>query len=204
MFVVSDLGTSTPSFIVNAAGNSGVGTSTPGSKFAVQSGTSATNFTSATTTKSGTGGYNIADGCFSILGVCVGGGGAASSATIYPTIASTSLPTGSYPLSTTTPILAGEQVTIWMGCTKPNAGGSTLWHLNANNGQGTSTIGYSQMQQSGGVNPNMSVVMFGTFTPTTTAPVRLSWASSDDTSISDSSLCQTAFQFTIQRVHPTP
>ncbi len=144
----------------------------------------------------GAGGYLLSTGS-----ACGSGGGGSS--TIYPTIASTSIPSGSYPLSTTTPVLAGEQVTIWMNCTRPNASGGTIWHLNANNGQGTTTIGYSQMQNSGGNAQNMSLTMFGTFTATTTNPVRLSWSSSDDTAIVDSVTCTAAFQFTIQRVHPS-
>ena len=50
----------------------GIGTSTPGSLLSLNG---IANFTTATSTFYSTGGINIAGGCFSINGVCVGGGG---------------------------------------------------------------------------------------------------------------------------------
>lgn len=68
--------------IIDTSGRFGIGSSTPGSLFSVGGNTTGTNFyDNATTTKSGTGGYNIATGCYAIGGTCIsgGGGGAVSS-----------------------------------------------------------------------------------------------------------------------------
>lgn len=59
----------------NANTRLGIGTTTPGSILSIGGASTGTNFfDNATTTKSGTGGYNIATGCFSIAGTCIGGG----------------------------------------------------------------------------------------------------------------------------------
>lgn len=61
-------------FVVNNNGNVGIGSTTPGSLLSVGGNGTGTNFyDNATTTKSGVGGFNIAQGCFSINNVCIGG-----------------------------------------------------------------------------------------------------------------------------------
>lgn len=57
--------------IVDASGNVGIATTTPGSLFAING---VANFTTATTSHSSTGGINLVAGCFSINNVCVGTG----------------------------------------------------------------------------------------------------------------------------------
>ena len=69
------VGSTTTQFIVDAVGNVGVGTSSPSSIFSING---VANFRTATTTFAGTGGVDLATGCFSIRGTCVGGGGAGS------------------------------------------------------------------------------------------------------------------------------
>lgn len=163
---------------------------------------------SSTATSTFGGGISASQVCLSgspttCLGTSSGGG--SGSLTIYAPLASTSATNGSYPLATTTTINAGESINIWMGCTKPNAGGNSMFHIDANNGQGTSTIGYGETQVTGGVNSNMSMVIFGTYQATTTNPVKLSWTdNAAPDNISDASVCGGAsfFQFTIQRFVP--
>ena len=58
--------------VIDSSGNVGIGTTTPGSRLSI---TGIANFTAATTTLYGTGGINIAGGCFAINGTCVGGSG---------------------------------------------------------------------------------------------------------------------------------
>ncbi|HEX2792153.1 MAG TPA: hypothetical protein VHO23_00305, partial [Candidatus Paceibacterota bacterium] len=64
--------------IVDATGRVGIATSSPGSLFSVGG---IANFTTGTTTFYGAGGINLASGCFSINGTCIGNGvgGAVSS-----------------------------------------------------------------------------------------------------------------------------
>jgi len=52
-------------------GNVGIGTTTPGSAFAVAG---IVNLTAATSTFYGAGGLNLSAGCFSVEGICLGGG----------------------------------------------------------------------------------------------------------------------------------
>jgi hypothetical protein len=109
-------------------------------------------------------------------------------------------------MGTTTTINAGEYINISMSCSKPNVAGNTAWHLNASNGQGTTTIGYGGTQSSGGLNPNTTLGMFGTFYATTTKPATFLWMLNDDSQIITADICQganSAFQFTLQRVKPT-
>lgn len=79
---VFDVATSTSGFatstvfLIDQNGNVGVGSTTPGSLLSIGGNTSGTNFfNNATTTKSGTGGENIASGCYAINGVCLATGG---------------------------------------------------------------------------------------------------------------------------------
>lgn len=66
------------------AGNVGVGSTTPGSLLSI--GNSGWNFyDNATSTKSGTGGINITDGCYAKNGVCIGTGGGAGTVTSIAT-----------------------------------------------------------------------------------------------------------------------
>src|SRR5581483_456402 len=66
----STYATSTQSaLVIDSNGNVGIGTSTPGSKFALSG---IANFTTATSSFYGNG-INLANGCFSIGGTCVGG-----------------------------------------------------------------------------------------------------------------------------------
>ena len=64
-----------PAFTVLGNNNVGIGTSTPGSLFSLNN---IANFTAATSTFDSTGGINLASGCFSINGTCVGGSGGGS------------------------------------------------------------------------------------------------------------------------------
>lgn len=65
-------------------GNTGVGSTTPGSLLSI--GNSGWNFyDNATSTKSGTGGINITDGCYAKNGVCIGTGGGAGTVTSIAT-----------------------------------------------------------------------------------------------------------------------
>lgn len=59
------------------AGNTGIGSTTPGSLFSIGGNTTGTNFfDNATTTKSGTGGYSISSGCYQMPnGTCLTSGG---------------------------------------------------------------------------------------------------------------------------------
>jgi len=61
-------------FTILNGGNVGIGTTTPGSLLSIGD-TAGINFTTATSTFSSSGGINLASGCFSIAGTCVGGGG---------------------------------------------------------------------------------------------------------------------------------
>ena len=67
------IGSSTQTdFIVNSGGYVGIGTTTPGSILSIGS---LANFTTATTTFYGTGGINLAAGCFAVGGTCISGSG---------------------------------------------------------------------------------------------------------------------------------
>ncbi len=60
---------------VSAAGNVGIGSTTPGSLFSIGGNGTGTNFVdNATTTKNGVGGYNIAQGCYAVNGTCISSG----------------------------------------------------------------------------------------------------------------------------------
>lgn len=63
------------SLLSDDGSNVGIGTTTPGSLFSIGN---IANFTSATSSFYG-GGINLFSGCFSISGLCIGGGGTASS-----------------------------------------------------------------------------------------------------------------------------
>lgn len=192
----------TDALVVAGTSNVGVSSSTPGSLFSVGN-TSGINFRTATTTHNTTGGIDLlSGGCFAIAGTCVGGSSGGSSSTIYPPLASSSLTNGTYPLATTTTILAGEYIAAIMNCTKVNAAGGTQWHMDANNGQGTSTIGHSAQSNTAGQGANNTVTMIGTYQATTTHTVQISWASSDDTAIVDASTCSVAWELNMQRTHP--
>lgn len=122
-------------------------------------------------------------------------GTAVTGMTLVSGVASTSSTGGSFPLATTTPANAGEYITMTMECTKPGGAGSTDWKLDAwNSVTGTTTIGHSQMQQTGGTNPNMSLVMSGGYQVPSTGTVRFSWTDTSN-SISDSTVCQSVSQF---------
>ena len=68
----SALATSSNLFWDNANGRLGVGTTTPGSLLSLGG---IGNFAAATSTFYGTGGINLASGCFAVNGICAGGGG---------------------------------------------------------------------------------------------------------------------------------
>jgi fibronectin-binding autotransporter adhesin len=71
-FATSSTNTPLFSFSTRAGTNFGfvgIGTSSPGSVFSIQS---VANFTSATTTFSSTGGVNLTNGCYAIAGRCIG------------------------------------------------------------------------------------------------------------------------------------
>jgi hypothetical protein len=57
---------------LDGSGSVGIGTTTPGSLFSINS---IANFTTATTSLYGTGGINISGGCFAVNGTCIAGGG---------------------------------------------------------------------------------------------------------------------------------
>ena len=59
-------------FAQASTNRAGIGTSSPGSKFSISG---IANFHTATSSLYGTGGIDLAAGCFSITGVCVGGSG---------------------------------------------------------------------------------------------------------------------------------
>jgi hypothetical protein len=65
--------------VVNS-GNVGIGSTTPGSILSVGD-TGGINFSTATSSFSGTGGINLASGCFAVRGVCVGSNTSSSGAT---------------------------------------------------------------------------------------------------------------------------
>lgn len=75
-----------------SAGNFGVGSTSPGSLLSIGGNGTGTNFfNNATTSKSGTGGYNISSGCYAVNGTCIsaGGGGSVTAVTAtYPILSS--------------------------------------------------------------------------------------------------------------------
>lgn len=78
--------TAAPSNGLIVSGNTGIGTSTPGSLFSIgATGTGWNFYDNATTTKSGVGGVNILQGCFAINSVCVGAGGGSGTVTSIAT-----------------------------------------------------------------------------------------------------------------------
>jgi hypothetical protein len=82
-------------------GNVGVGTSSPGSLLSVNG---VANFTAATSTFYGTGGIDLADGCFAVDGVCISGGGGAADGTWSTTSATYYLAShGNIGVGTSTP-----------------------------------------------------------------------------------------------------
>ena len=98
------------------AGNLGIGTSTPGSLLSLQG---IANFTTATSTFYGTGGINIAAGCFAVNGTCVGSSGGSG------TVGSGT--TGQFPyyaangttLTATSSIFVGTNGRVGIGTTTP-------------------------------------------------------------------------------------
>ena len=66
-----------PALTLNTNGHVGISSSTPGSLFSVNG---VANFKTATTSFVSTGGIDLVDGCFSIDGTCVGGGGSTNPA----------------------------------------------------------------------------------------------------------------------------
>lgn len=124
--------------VVLGTGNVGIGSTTPGSLLSVGGNGTGTNFfDNATTTKSGVGGFNIAQGCFSINNVCIGGSGGVTSVTgTYPVISSGgTTPAISLAFGTTTS-------NIWAGTqTFTNASSTALSSNTLAVGQtGTTTI----------------------------------------------------------------
>jgi Pectate lyase superfamily protein len=75
IFDIYDLGNAASRFTIGGSGNIGIGTTTPGSPFAING---IANFTTATSSFYSTGGINLTSGgCFAVNGVCVSGGGGA-------------------------------------------------------------------------------------------------------------------------------
>jgi hypothetical protein len=108
----------TTAMLITGNGLVGIGTTTPGSLLSVGGNTTGTNFfNDATTSKSGTGGYNIATGCYAVAGVCIGAGG-----TTY---------TGTYPITVTGTVISDAISTTtaltWSGLqTFSNTGTTTF------------------------------------------------------------------------------
>lgn len=205
------IGSSTATqFIVDKFGRTGVGTTTPAQTFSVQGNTlisgnitSVSNITATGTLRlsplaTPAGAFlavNPSGDVISTTSPSGSSGTAVTGMTLVNGVASTSSTGGSFPLATTTTANAGEYIAMTMECTKPGGAGSTDWKLDAwNSVTGTSTIGHSQMQQSGGVNPNMSLGMSGGYQVPSTGTVRFSWTDTSNI-ISDSTLCQSASQF---------
>lgn len=69
--------------VIRTGGNVGIGTTTPSSLLSVGN-TSGINFRTATSTFSSTGGIDLASGCFSIAGTCVGGAGGGGTNLVTP------------------------------------------------------------------------------------------------------------------------
>lgn len=77
-FNVVTAASSTSLSVINN-GRVGVGTTSPGSLFAING---VMNFTTATSSGSATGGFDIPNGCYAVKGTCVGGSGGGGSGTV--------------------------------------------------------------------------------------------------------------------------
>lgn len=90
-------------------GNLGIGSSTPGSLLSIGGSGTGTNFyDNATTSKNGVGGYNIAQGCYAVAGVCLTSGSGGGVTSIQQTGGGTAQ-TGAITFSTTTDSFNGLQ-----------------------------------------------------------------------------------------------
>lgn len=78
-YFIFDANAAAMRMVIDSSGNLGVGTTTPGSILSVNN---VANFTAATSTFYGTGGFNIAAGCYAIAGSCIGTGGSSASSTL--------------------------------------------------------------------------------------------------------------------------
>lgn len=97
---------------IDNAGNIGIGTTTPGTLLSIGD-TSGINFTTATSTFNSTGGINLTAGCFSILGVCITGGGGADQ-NLWETIAGDTGSTAANITTDTLTIAGGTNATTVM------------------------------------------------------------------------------------------
>ncbi|PIR84682.1 hypothetical protein COU16_00645, partial [Candidatus Kaiserbacteria bacterium CG10_big_fil_rev_8_21_14_0_10_47_16] len=86
LYIKSDVtGTVNTRFSIDrASGNTGIGSSTPGSLLSIGD-TNGINFRTATSTFSSTGGINLAAGCYAVNGTCLPGGTVTSVAATVPT-----------------------------------------------------------------------------------------------------------------------
>ena len=141
-------GTSTTTNIrmtIDGAGNIGVGTSSPGTILSIgNTGNNTINISNTATSTFGTG-INLRTGCFSVNGVCVGGGGSSASSTL---LSDTNTWTGknTFGYASTTQIgstgsayLATSGGTVGIGSTTPSSALSIQATSNANISFATST-----------------------------------------------------------------
>jgi hypothetical protein len=118
-FFTRNAGTQQQDLTILAAGNVGIGTTTPGSLLSVQG---VANWTGATSTLYSTGGINLTAGCFSIQGTCLPTGGPFAALTVPTSGASF---TGSIS-GTTLTVTAVASGTIYPGQQILGSGISTI------------------------------------------------------------------------------
>lgn len=124
-------------------GNTGIGSTTPGSLLSVGN-TNGINFSTATSTFSSTGGINIASGCYAIAGTCIGTGSVGSGTTgqfpYYAANGTTLTATSSLFLAATGFVGVGTTTPIGQFAIQPiansanvfsiaNAAGSTVFNI---------------------------------------------------------------------------